>query len=78
MQPTGLYEAVFEPKTDTILADLATADWLMRCDIAHQPADLSKFTGVIDVADLRDDVDARGFSKGRAARPIGCQTWPPI
>ena len=28
MQPTGLYEAVFEPKTDTTPADLATADWL--------------------------------------------------
>src|SRR5213080_2071499 len=32
--PPGLYEAVFEPKTDTTAgADLVTGDWLMRCEM---------------------------------------------
>ena len=32
--PPGLYEAVFEPKTDgTAEADLVTGDWVMRCEI---------------------------------------------
>ena len=32
--PPGLYEAVFEPKTDsTPGADLVTGDWLMRCEM---------------------------------------------
>jgi pimeloyl-ACP methyl ester carboxylesterase len=31
--PPGLYEAVFEPKTDSIPgADLVTGDWIMRCE----------------------------------------------
>jgi pimeloyl-ACP methyl ester carboxylesterase len=31
--PPGLYEAVFEPKTDSIAgADLVTRDWIMRCE----------------------------------------------
>src|SRR5262249_34230962 len=31
--PPGLYEAVFEPKTDTVPgADLVTRDWIMRCE----------------------------------------------
>ena len=31
--PPGLYEAVFEPKTDSIPgADLVTRDWIMRCE----------------------------------------------
>jgi pimeloyl-ACP methyl ester carboxylesterase len=31
--PPGLYEAVFEPKTDSIHgADLVTGDWIMRCE----------------------------------------------
>jgi pimeloyl-ACP methyl ester carboxylesterase len=31
--PPGLYEAVFEPKTDSIPgADLITGDWIMRCE----------------------------------------------
>jgi hypothetical protein len=31
--PPGLYEAVFEPKTrDTPHADLASGDWIMRCE----------------------------------------------
>jgi pimeloyl-ACP methyl ester carboxylesterase len=32
--PPGLYEAVFEPKTDSIPgADLVTGDWVMRCEM---------------------------------------------
>jgi pimeloyl-ACP methyl ester carboxylesterase len=32
--PPGLYEAVFEPKTDdTASADLVTGDWVMRCEM---------------------------------------------
>jgi pimeloyl-ACP methyl ester carboxylesterase len=32
--PPGLYEAVFEPKTDsTHGADLVTGDWVMRCEL---------------------------------------------
>jgi pimeloyl-ACP methyl ester carboxylesterase len=32
--PPGLYEAVFEPKTDGIAgADLVTGDWIMRCEM---------------------------------------------
>jgi hypothetical protein len=32
--PPGLYEAVFEPKTDdTAGADLVTGDWIMRCEM---------------------------------------------
>ncbi len=32
--PPGLYEAVFEPKTDNIPgADLVTGDWIMRCEM---------------------------------------------
>jgi pimeloyl-ACP methyl ester carboxylesterase len=32
--PPGLYEAVFEPKTDdTAGADLVTGDWVMRCEM---------------------------------------------
>jgi len=32
--PPGLYEAVFEPKTDsTAGADLVTGDWVMRCEL---------------------------------------------
>jgi pimeloyl-ACP methyl ester carboxylesterase len=31
--PPGLYEAVFEPKTDSVAgADLVTGDWIMRCE----------------------------------------------
>ena len=32
--PPGLYEAVFEPKTEgTVGADLVTGDWVMRCEM---------------------------------------------
>ncbi|HZD27177.1 MAG TPA: DUF3141 domain-containing protein, partial [Xanthobacteraceae bacterium] len=50
--PPGLYEAVFEPKTDsTAGADLVTGDWLMRCEM--RTLDDIRALGCNDAADER-------------------------
>jgi pimeloyl-ACP methyl ester carboxylesterase len=50
--PPGLYEAVFEPKTDsTAGADLVTGDWLMRCEM--RTLDDIRALGGNDAADER-------------------------
>jgi hypothetical protein len=50
--PPGLYEAVFEPKTDnTPGADLVTGDWLMRCEM--RTLDDIRDLGGNDAADER-------------------------
>src|SRR5262252_1153451 len=50
--PPGLYEAVFEPKTDsTAGADLVTGDWLMRCEM--RTLDDIRALGANDAADER-------------------------
>jgi pimeloyl-ACP methyl ester carboxylesterase len=50
--PQGLYEAVFEPKTDSIPgADLVTGDWIMRCET--RTLDDIRALGGNDAADER-------------------------
>jgi pimeloyl-ACP methyl ester carboxylesterase len=50
--PPGLYEAVFEPKTDTTTgADLVTGDWVMRCEM--RTLDDVRALGCNDAADER-------------------------
>ena len=50
--PPGLYEAVFEPKTDgTAGADLVTGDWVMRCEM--RTLDDIRALGGNDAADER-------------------------
>ena len=50
--PPWLYEAVFEPKTDsTPGADLVTGDWLMRCEM--RTLDDIRALGGNDAADER-------------------------
>src|SRR5215468_9825941 len=50
--PPGLYEAVFEPKTDSIPgADLVTGDWIMRCET--RTLDDIRALGGNDAADER-------------------------
>jgi pimeloyl-ACP methyl ester carboxylesterase len=50
--PPGLYEAVFEPKTDTTPgADLVTSDWVMRCEM--RTLDDIRALGCNDAADER-------------------------
>jgi hypothetical protein len=50
--PPGLYEAVFEPKTDsTAAADLVTGDWVMRCEL--RTLDDIRALGGNDAADER-------------------------
>jgi pimeloyl-ACP methyl ester carboxylesterase len=50
--PPGLYEAVFEPKTDTTTsADLVTGDWVMRCET--RTLDDIRALGCNDAADER-------------------------
>jgi len=50
--PPGLYEAVFEPKTDSIPgADLVTGDWIMRCE--RRTLDDIRALGGNDAADER-------------------------
>ena len=50
--PPGLYEAVFEPKTEsTSGADLVTGDWLMRCEM--RTLDDIRALGCNDAADER-------------------------
>jgi pimeloyl-ACP methyl ester carboxylesterase len=50
--PPGLYEAVFEPKTDrTAGADLITSEWIMRCEM--RTLDDIRALGGNDAADER-------------------------
>jgi pimeloyl-ACP methyl ester carboxylesterase len=50
--PPGLYEALFEPKTDTTAgADLVTSDWVMRCEM--RTLDDIRALGCNDAADER-------------------------
>jgi hypothetical protein len=50
--PPGLYEAVFEPKTDgTANPDLATGEWIMRCE--ERTLDHIRALGANDAADER-------------------------
>jgi pimeloyl-ACP methyl ester carboxylesterase len=50
--PPGLYEAVFEPKTDSVPgADLVTGDWIMRCE--RRTLDDIRALGGNDAADER-------------------------
>jgi NAD(P)-dependent dehydrogenase (short-subunit alcohol dehydrogenase family) len=50
--PPGLYEAIFEPKgEDTINADLASGDWVMRCE--ERTLDDIRALGGNDPADER-------------------------
>jgi pimeloyl-ACP methyl ester carboxylesterase len=50
--PPGLYEAVFEPKTDSTRgADLVTGDWVMRCEL--RTLDDIRGLGGNDAADER-------------------------
>src|SRR5271165_1918246 len=59
--PPGLYEAVFEPKTDsTPGADLVTGDWLMRCEA--RTLDDIRALGGNDAADERRFATAARFS----------------
>ena len=59
--PPGLYEAVFEPKTDRIAgADLVTGDWLMRCEM--RTLDDIRALGGNDAADERRFATAARFS----------------
>jgi len=60
--PPGLYEAVFEPKTDsTPGADLVTGDWLMRCEM--RTLDDIRALGGNDAADERRFATAARFSE---------------
>jgi pimeloyl-ACP methyl ester carboxylesterase len=60
--PPGLYEAVFEPKTDTTAgADLVTGDWLMRCEM--RTLDDIRALGGNDAADERRFATAARFSE---------------
>jgi pimeloyl-ACP methyl ester carboxylesterase len=59
--PPGLYEAVFEPKTDsTPGADLVAGDWLMRCEM--RTLDDIRSLGSNDAADERRFATAARFS----------------
>jgi Protein of unknown function (DUF3141) len=60
--PPGLYEAVFEPKTDsTAGGDLVTGDWLMRCEM--RTLDDIRALGGNDAADERRFETAARFSE---------------
>jgi pimeloyl-ACP methyl ester carboxylesterase len=60
--PPGLYEAVFEPKTDsTPGADLVTGDWLMRCEM--RTLDDIRALGGNDAADERRFATAARLSE---------------
>jgi len=60
--PPGLYEAVFEPKTDsTPGADLVTSDWLMRCEM--RTLDDIRALGGNDAADERRFATAARISE---------------
>jgi Protein of unknown function (DUF3141) len=60
--PPGLYEAVFEPKTDTTAgADLVTGDWVMRCEM--RTLDDIRALGGNDAADERRFATAARMSQ---------------
>src|SRR6516162_6795305 len=60
--PPGLYEAVFEPKTDaTAGAELVTGDWVMRCEM--RTLDDIRALGGNDAADERRFATAARFSE---------------
>jgi len=60
--PPGLYEAVFEPKTDgTAGADLVTGDWVMRCEM--RTLDDIRALGGNDAADERRFATAARMSE---------------
>jgi pimeloyl-ACP methyl ester carboxylesterase len=60
--PPGLYEAVFEPKTDgTAAADLVTGDWIMRCEM--RTLDDIRALGGNDAADERRFATAARISE---------------
>src|SRR6516164_7117591 len=60
--PPGLYEAVFEPKTDaTAGGGLVTGDWLMRCEM--RTLDDIRALGGNDAADERRFATAARFSE---------------
>jgi pimeloyl-ACP methyl ester carboxylesterase len=60
--PPGLYEAVFEHKTDTTAgADLVTGDWIMRCEM--RTLDDIRALGSNDAADERRFATAARFSE---------------
>ena len=60
--PPGLYEAVFEPKTEsTVGADLVTGDWVMRCEM--RTLDDIRALGGNDAADERRFATAARFSE---------------
>jgi len=60
--PPGLYEAVFEAKTDTTVgADLVTGDWVMRCEM--RTLDDIRALGGNDVADERRFATAARMSE---------------
>jgi uncharacterized protein DUF3141 len=60
--PPGLYEAVFEPKTETTSgADLITGDWLMRCEM--RTLDDIRALGGNDAADERRFATAARMSE---------------
>jgi hypothetical protein len=60
--PPGLYEAVFEPKTDTTTgADLVTGDWVMRCEM--RTLDDIRALGGNDAADERRFATAARMSE---------------
>jgi hypothetical protein len=60
--PPGLYEAVFEPKTDaTAGADLVTGDWIMRCEM--RTLDDIRALGGNDAADERRFATAARMSE---------------
>jgi pimeloyl-ACP methyl ester carboxylesterase len=60
--PPGLYEAVFEPKTDTTAgADLVTGDWVMRCEM--RTLDDIRALGGNDAADERRFATAARMSE---------------
>jgi pimeloyl-ACP methyl ester carboxylesterase len=64
--PPGLYEAVFEPKTDsTAGADLVTGDWLMRCEA--RTLDDIRALGCNDAADERRFATAARMSEVKLA-----------
>jgi pimeloyl-ACP methyl ester carboxylesterase len=64
--PPGLYEAVFEPKTDTTAGgDLIAGDWLMRCEM--RTLDDIRALGGNDTADERRFATAARFSEVNVA-----------
>src|SRR4249920_3368722 len=60
--PPGLYEAVFEPKTEgTVGADLVTGEWVMRCEM--RTLDDIRALGGNDAADERRFATAARMSE---------------